>query len=142
MNQWINLTNPYCKSIANKDVSWAPHTQNPKVLLLLSFYSTSKEVPSSFVPSIALLCFVNCKKLCYIFFFLLPWCLLIVLVCNSLIYCRKSEEFNDMFGCIDWFQYKCYNSPKPLHTLVVGPCYANDKENGVAWTKFIMIIHT
>jgi hypothetical protein len=140
MNQWINLTT-YCKSRGNKDVSWAPHSRNPKALLLLSFYSTSKEVLSSFVSSISLLRFVNCKKLCCIFFLLLSWCLLVNLVCNSLIYCINCEEFSDMFACIDCSQYMCYNSPKPLHTLMVGPCYDNDKEKGVAWTKLIMIIN-
>jgi hypothetical protein len=138
-NQWINLIT-YCRSRNNKEVSWAPHSWIPRAFLLLSFYLTSKEVPSSSVLSILLLRFANYKEFCYTFFFLLPWCLPIVHVCNSLIYCKNYEEFSDMFGPIDCSQYICYNSPKLLHTPLVGPCYANDKEKGVAWTKLTMII--
>lgn len=140
-NQWINLT-AYCRSRGNKDVSWAPHSWKPRALLLLSFCSTSEEVPSSSVPSISLLRFASCKELCCTFFFLLPWCLPAVPVCNSLIYCRNCEDFSDMFGPIDCSQYMCYSSPELPHTPLAGSCYANDKEKGVAWTKLTMIIQT
>jgi hypothetical protein len=114
-NQWINLT-AYYRSRGNKDVNWAPHSWNPRALLLLSFCSTFEEVPSSSIPSISLMCFTSCKELCYTFFFLLPWCLPAVPMCNALIYCRNCKEFGDMFGPTDCSQYMCYSSPELLHT--------------------------
>jgi hypothetical protein len=129
-NQWINLTT-YYRSRDNKDVSWASHFWNPRALLLLSLYSIFEEVPSSFVPSISLLCFARSKELCSIFFFLLPWCFPIVPMCDSLIYCKNYEEFSDMSRPIDGSQYMCHSSPKLPHTPLAKPCYVNDKEKGL-----------
>jgi hypothetical protein len=137
-NQWINLTT-YYRTEGNKV---GHHTFGTLGLFYcFHFVQFLRSLDHMFLRSHY--CALRAlRSFVLLFFFFLPWCIPIVPMCNSMIYCRTYEESSDMFGPIDGFQYVCYSSHELPHIPSARPCYVNDKEKGVAWTKLIMIIRT